>query len=82
MTKLYNSKVHYLAFQACKKGNSKNGRFVYEIIGEAKPEMELLEVLQLVLAGGNLPPAPFSASEPPRRGQGANYHQQFSTVAI
>ena len=57
MKELCNSKVHYLEAQACKKGNrSKNGRFVYEIIDEAKPEMEFLEVVRAAekVAGGQI----------------------------
>ena len=46
MKKLCNSKICYLVAQGCKKvDRNKNDRFRYEMIGEAQPEKELLEVV-------------------------------------
>ena len=46
MKKLRNAQVCYLVAQECKKVNSsKHGGFRYEMIGETRLEMELLEVV-------------------------------------
>ena len=61
MKKLCKSKDYYLVAQGCKKVNScKNGRYRYELMGETKPEMELLEVVafiypSLLKAGSSFP---------------------------
>ena len=49
MKKLCKSKDYYLVAQGCKKVNScKNGSYRYELMGETKPEMELLEVVAVI----------------------------------
>ena len=49
MKKLYNSKTCYLVAQGYLKVTScKYDRVRYEMIGEAQPEMELLEVVAFV----------------------------------
>ena len=49
MKNLWNWIIYFLFVQGCKKVNScKTCRFRYEIIGEAQPEMELLEEVAVI----------------------------------